>query len=260
MQQRIVRAKRKIRGANIPYEVPEDHELPERLTAVLAVLYLVFNEGYLATSSDALVRRELCDEAIRLARVLVQLMPDEPEARALLALMLLQHSRRDARTDESGELVLLPLQDRSRWHQVEIDEGLELVWSGGSAAYGPYGLQAAIAAEHAIAPSEDGTAWDRIAVHYGHLAELRPSPVIELNRAVAVAMHEGPERGLELIDALAEQGELEGYRLLHAARADLLRRLRRDEEAAAAYAQALELADNPVERRFLERRLAELSR
>jgi RNA polymerase sigma-70 factor (ECF subfamily) len=254
MQQRIVRAKKKIRGANIPYVVPEDHDLPDRLASVLAVLYLVFNEGYLATASDSLVRRELCDEAIRLNRVLLELMPDEPEARGLLALMLLQHSRRDARTDGSGELVLLPHQDRSRWHQTEIDEGLELTWRSGR---GPYGLQAAIAAEHAIAPSEEGTAWGRIALLYEHLAELRPSPVIELNRAVAVAMHEGPERGLELIDAVSD---LDGYYLLHSARADLLSRLDRDDEAAAAFARALELSENPVQRRFLERRLAELSR
>jgi RNA polymerase sigma-70 factor, ECF subfamily len=255
MQQRIVRAKRKIRAANIPYEVPEDAQLPERLASVLAVLYLVFNEGYLASESDALVRRELCDEAIRLARVLVMLMPDEPEARGLLALMLLQHSRRDARTDASGEMVLLPDQDRSRWHRGEIDEALELVWRSNG---GPYALQAAIAAEHAVSPSEDDTAWDRIAALYGQLARLNPTPVVELNRAVAVAMDEGPERGLELIDGLS--GELDGYHLLHSARGDLLRRLGRDGESAAAYERALELSSNPVERSFLERRLAELSR
>jgi RNA polymerase sigma-70 factor, ECF subfamily len=257
IQQRIVRAKRKIRGANIPYEVPEDAQLPERLGSVLSVLYLVFNEGYLATGSDSLVRRELCEEAIRLTRVLVKLMPDEAEARALLALMLLQHSRRDARTDSAGRLVPLPDQDRSLWHRDEIDEGLELTWRS---CRGPYGLQAAIAAEHAVAPSEEETAWDRIAYLYERLAELKPSPVIELNRAVAVAMHEGPERGLELIDAVAERGELDGYHLLHSARAELLRRLGRDGEAASAYERAAELSDNPVERSFLERRLAELSR
>ena len=255
MQQRIVRAKRKIRGANIPYEVPEDAQLPERLASVLSVLYLVFNEGYLASESDELVRRELCDEAIRLARVLAMLMPDEPEVRGLLALMLLQHSRRDARTDDAGEMVLLPDQDRSRWHRGEIDEALALA---GRSGRGPYALQAAIAAEHAIAASEEATAWDRIAALYERLAELKPSPVIELNRAVAVAMDAGPERGLELIDGLT--GELDGYHLLHSARGDLLRRLGRDGESAAAYERALELSPNPVERSFLERRLAELSR
>jgi RNA polymerase sigma-70 factor (ECF subfamily) len=260
MQQRIVRAKRKIRGANIPYEVPGDSELPARLASVLAVLYLVFNEGYLATASDSLVRRELCDEAIRLARVLVKLMPDEPEARGLLALMLLHHARRDARTDAAGELVLLPDQDRARWDREEIAEGLAIVEAAARAGGGPYVLQAAIAAEHAVAPSEQATAWNRIALLYRRLAELTPSPVIELNHAVAVAMHEGPERGLELIDALADAGDLGGYHLLHSARGDLLRRLGRAAEAAIAYERALELSENPVERSFLERRLGELSR
>jgi RNA polymerase sigma-70 factor (ECF subfamily) len=259
MQQRIVRAKRKISAARIPYEVPEDHDLPERLGSVLAALYLVFNEGYFASASDSLIRRELCEEAIRLARTLVGLMPDESEARALLALMLLHHSRRDARTDAGGELVLLPDQDRSLWDAAEIAEGLDLTRAALRAGAGPYALQAAIAAEHAVAPSEEGTGWGRIAAHYGRLAELRPSPVVELNRAAAVAMDEGPARGLELMDELAAGGELDGYRLLHSARADLLRRLGRDAEAKAAYARALELSDNPVERRFLERRLAELS-
>jgi RNA polymerase sigma-70 factor (ECF subfamily) len=259
MQQRIVRAKRKIRAARIPYVVPEDHDLPGRLGSVLAVLYLVFNEGYFASASDALVRRELCEEAIRLNRVLARLMPDEPEARALLALMLLHHSRRDARTDPAGELVLLPDQDRSLWDAGEIAEGLDLAGAALRAGAGPYALQAAIAAEHAVAPSEEATGWGRIAALYGRLAELKPSPVVELNRAAAVAMDEGPERGLELMDRLAADGELAGYHLLHSARADLLRRLGRDAEAQAAYGRALELSDNPVERRFLERRLGELS-
>jgi RNA polymerase sigma-70 factor (ECF subfamily) len=261
MQQRIVRAKRKIRGARIPYELPEDHALPERLGSVLAVLYLVFNEGYLASGADAdaLGRRELCDEAIRLARVLTHLMPDEPEARALLALMLLHHSRSNARTDSQGELVLLPDQDRSLWDRLEIAEGLELATRALRAAGGPYSLQAAIAGEHAVAPSEEATDWGRIAALYGRLAELKPSPVVELNRAAAVAMDEGPESGLALMDELAARGELDGYRLLHSSRADLLRRLGRDAEAAGAYRRALELSENPVERRFLERRLAGLS-
>jgi RNA polymerase sigma-70 factor (ECF subfamily) len=252
MQQRLVRAKRKIRTARIPYEVPADHELPERLRSVLAALYLIFNEGYLATSADTVVRRDLCDEAIRLTRLLGTLMPDEGEVRGLLALMLLHHSRRDARVDESGELVLLEDQDRSLWHAEEIEEGAALV--AASRWPGPYTLQAAIAAQHA-SPQTD---WSRVVELYERLAELAPSPVIELNRAVAVAMSNGPAAGLAEIDLL-EHGRLAGYHLFHAARADLLRRLGRDEEALAAYRRARELTANPVERSFLERRLDELS-
>jgi len=254
MQQRLVRAKRKIRTAGIPYEVPEEEQLPGRLGAVLASLYLIFNEGYLATSADTLVRRELCDEAIRLGRVLTALMPDEPEALGLLALMLLHHSRRDARLDAAGDLVLLEDQDRSLWRRDELAEGLALAERAGFAE--PYAIQAAIAAEHARAEQAGDTDWSRIAALYDRLEASAPSPVVTLNRAVAVAMAEGPERGLALLDELAEAGRLDDYRLLHSARADLLRRLGRDADAAAAYARALELATNPVERRFLERRLA----
>jgi RNA polymerase sigma-70 factor, ECF subfamily len=254
MQQRLVRAKRKILTAGIRYEVPEDHQLPDRLRSVLASLYLIFNEGYLATSADLLVRRELCDEAIRLGRVLRALMPDEPEVRGLLALMLLSHCRRDARVDEHGDMVLLEEQDRALWRCDELEQGLVLAAQAGDG--GEYGLQAAIAAEHARATRADATDWPRIALLYERLADLSRSAVVELNRAVAVAMAEGPESGLRLLDELDARGELADYHLLHSARAGLLARLGRDHEAAAAYARALELATNPVERRFLERRLA----
>jgi RNA polymerase sigma-70 factor (ECF subfamily) len=252
MQQRIVRAKRKIREAGIPYQVPPDHELPDRLRSLLTVLYLIFNEGYLATTADTVVRRELCDEAIRLGRLLGVLMPDESEVRGLLALMLLHNSRRDARVDESGELVLLDDQDRSRWHMDEIREGVGLAAKAGRD--GPYALQAAIAAEHVA----DSTDWPRVAALYARLAELQPSPVVELNRAVAVSMAAGPQAGLDVIEGM-ESERLDGYHLLHATRADLLRRLGRDDEAAAAYRRARELAANPAERAFLDRRLRELS-
>jgi RNA polymerase sigma-70 factor, ECF subfamily len=255
MAQRLQRAKRKLRDAGIRFELPRPEDLAARRASVLATLYLVFNEGYAATAGDALVRRELCAEAIRLARVLCELMGDEPEALGLLALMLLHDSRRDARIDLRGELVLLEDQDRSRWDAGEIAQGSALVEraiaSGGD---GPYVLQAFIAAEHA---RPDGPDWLRVAGAFDRLLAAQGGPVIALNRAVAVAMAHGPRPGLALMDELA--AELDGYHLFHSARADLLRRLGRRTEAAAAYARALALAENPVERSFLERRLTELS-
>jgi RNA polymerase sigma-70 factor (ECF subfamily) len=257
MAQRLVRAKGKIRAAGIPIRVPADHVLPDRVRAVLAVLYLVFNEGYSPSGDgDGLVRVDLCEEAIRLARLLAVLMPDEPEVLGLLALMLHQDARRDARTGPGGELVLLEDQDRSLWHAGRIAEaGRVLERASAQRRPGPYQLQAAIATVHSAAATADETDWPLMASLYARLAGIAPSPVVELNRAVAVAMAHGPEQGLAVVDSI---DGLDGYRLYHAARADLLRRAGRPREAEPVYRRALELTPNPVERRFLERRLAEL--
>ena len=260
MPQRLVRAKRKIRDANVPYRVPPPEDLPERLDAVRLIVYLIFNEGYLASTGDALIRRELCAEAIRLARVMGQLLPRDAETRALLALMLLHDSRRDARVSAEGEIVVLEEQDRATWHADQIREGtriLESALRGG--ANGPYALQASIAALHANAKSAAETDWAQIAELYAALLRIHPSPVIEVNRAVAVAMARSPQEGLALLDDLAARKELEEFHLLPAARADLLRRLGRSREAAEAYRRALALATNDVERRYLRRRLGEVS-
>jgi len=259
--QRIVRAKTKIRDAGIPYAIPTRSDMRDRLDAVLHVVYLVFSEGYSATSGDAVVRSELTREAIRLGRLLVDLLPEEGEVAGLLALMLLHDSRRHTRATASGEIALLSKQDRSRWDRAEIAQGSALVERAmRTGRFGSYTVQAAIAALHAEAPSADATDWAQIAALYDVLMRIDPTPIVELNRAVAVAMAEGPERGLELVDGLSDATELRRYHLLHATRADLLRRLGREEEAAEAYRRAHDLAENPVERAFLERRLAELRR
>ena len=258
LAQRIVRAKAKIRDARIPYQVPTQAELPERLDAVLRVIYLVFNEGYAASSGALVTRHDLSGEAIRLGRLLVELLP-EPEALGLLALMLLHESRRVARTSPSGELILLEDQDRSLWNRSQIAEGIRLVEQAlSSRRFGSYTIQAAIAGVHAEAPTAAATDWAEIVGLYDVLARADPSPVIELNRAVAVAMRDGPAAGLALIDAILARGDLVDYRLTHAARADMCRRLGRTAEARVSYERALALARQEPERRFLQRRLAEL--
>jgi len=257
--QRIVRAKAKIRNARIPYEVPSPNDLPDRLDAVLRVVYLVFNEGYSASSGASVTRHDVSGEAIRLGRLLLELLP-EPEVAGLLALMLLQESRRAARTSPSGDLVLLEDQDRSLWSREYIKEGLALVQRAlSSRRFGPYTLQAAIAAVHAQASSAAATDWTQIVGLYDVLMRAEPSPVVDLNRAVAVAMRDGPAAGLSLIDAILARGDLGSYHLVHAARADLCRRLRRIAEARASYERALSLTEQEPERRFLKRRLAELN-
>ncbi|MDQ3172061.1 MAG: RNA polymerase sigma factor [Acidobacteriota bacterium] len=260
LAQRIVRAKAKIRGARIPYQVPSEAELPERLETVLRVIYLVFNEGYAASSGDALTRGDLSSEAIRLARLVIDLLP-EPEAMGLLALMLLHESRREARASADGDVILLEDQDRARWNRAYIDEGSRLVERAlATRRFGRYTIQAAIAALHCDAASIDATDWAEIAGLYDVLIRIEPSPVIELNRAVAVAMRDGPEAGLAQVDAILGRGDLADYRLAHAARADLCRRLGRPADARVSYERALALSNQAPERRFLERRLAELPR
>jgi RNA polymerase sigma-70 factor (ECF subfamily) len=259
MSKRLVRVKQKIRNAGIPYRVPPAHLLPERTTAVLGVLYLLFNEGYTASAGADLIRQSLSGEAIRLARLVATLMPDEPEAGGLLALLLLHDARRATRVDEAGDLITLEDQDRTRWDAAEIAEGVEVLDRAlRQGRPGPYQVQAAIAACHATATAAADTDWPQIAALYGQLAQFVPSPVVELNRAVAVAMADGPAAGLVLVEKLAAGDDLAGYHLLPATRADLLRRLGRTGEAADAYRAALDLVGTEAERRYLVRRLAEL--
>jgi RNA polymerase sigma-70 factor, ECF subfamily len=260
MAQRLVRAKRKIRDAGIPYAVPETSELAERLSAVLTVIYLVFNEGYAATRGQTLVRTDLCAEAVRLGRLVRTLLePDPPaEATGLLALMLLHDARRDARLNEVGDIVVLEEQDRTRWNYPQIIEALPMVQEIIRGRPGPYALQAAIAAEHCRAQRAEDTDWRRIAILYGLLERVQPSPIVTLNRAVAIAMVDGPAAALKIMDELAASGELENYYLLHAARADMLRRLGSSDESARGYERALALVTNESERRFLERRITEV--
>lgn len=261
MAQRLVRAKRKIRDAGIPFSVPDTSEMPARLDGVLSAIYLIFTEGYAPTRGAPLIRADLCAEAIRLGRLLRTLLEPKPpaEATALVALMLLHDSRREARLDEDGDLVVLEEQDRTLWNKPQIAEALALVTEALGGEPGPFALEAAIAAEHCKAARAKDTNWAQIVQLYDLLADVMPSPIVSLNRAVAIAMAQGPRAGLELIDELVATGELDDYHLLHAARADMLRRLGSNEEAAESYEQALKLATNDSERRFLERRLFEVS-
>ena len=260
MAKRLVRARHRIEHAGIPYRVPPAHLLPERTSGVLAVLYLMFNEGYAASTGNALIRVDLCAEAVRLARLLNRLMPDEPESGGLLALLLFQHSRREARTDRSGDIITLDEQDRSRWIHAEIDQANAILdVAGRRDAIGPYQVQALIAACHANAPHAGATDWARIAALYERLLEVTANPLVKLNHAVAVGMATGPEDGLALVGRLRASGELRHYHLLHATRADFLRRLSRNSEAADAYREALKLARTDAERRYLTKRLQQVS-